>query len=157
MSDICIVRELDEADMAYALVSMRESHHQSPGVKRMPWIYYKERYGKLFEKLISEGVTLGAYDPLDGGNLFGFLVMTPGKRVNTLHWTQVKFKDRAGTLLRRRGIMTEMLRAADLGSRFAYTLRGRKEKGKTLDEIIQAKLFERGTVATYIPLLEWLS
>lgn len=155
MSDIDI-RTLDEADMAYALVSWRESHHESPQAKRMPWPYYKERYGRVFEKLLVEGRCLGAYSATGNNELFGFLVMSPGKRVNTLHWVQTKFKDTAGTLLRRRGIMTELLNAADLGKRFAYTLRARKKDGVTLDETIAKKILERDIVATYIPLLDWI-
>jgi hypothetical protein len=153
MSEELSIRSLDEKDRAYALSSWRESHRESSKFRRVPWSFYKHVYGKHFEKLIREAYVLGAY--LDA-ELLGFLVMSRSKRVNTLHWVQTKFQDKDGIKLRRRGVMTELLKAADLGQRFAYTLRARKNKGVFLDELLAKKLLETEVVATYIPLLEWI-
>lgn len=160
MNDVSIL-ELNDDDRPYALSSWRESHKQSPGVDRVPWSYYKKEYGRTFEQLLSSGGTLalGAYRVAPDGptELLGFLVATPGKRVDTLHWVQVKFKDAAGAPLRRQGLMTQLLTAANFGERFVYTLRARREPGHhTLDKLLAKKLAERGVAASYVSMKEWL-
>lgn len=121
----------------------------------MSWHAYKKTFGVMFSKLLDDPDTLklGAYE---NEKLLGFLVSTPGKRVNTLHWVQVKF-DIDGTKLRRRGVMNALLSAADLGKRFVYTLRARKVKTQTLDEILSEKLLTQGVTATFVPLQEWFT
>jgi hypothetical protein len=106
---------------------------------------------------------LGAYSHDD--KLVGWLAMTPGKRVKTLHWCYVKWKldDKS---MRRRGVMTALLEEADLGRNFVYTLRARRlykdERAtapvgaKSLDEIIVQALREKGQNAAYISLKDWL-
>ena len=55
-------------------------------------------------------------------------------------------------------------RAAELGPRFIYTLRARRDRAqlpdgsrtKSLDETLVASLRARGVSATYVPLKEWL-
>lgn len=155
MSEELVIRPVDDADKAYVLSSWREAHRAGSPFRRVPWVIYKTVYGKILEQLVAANC-IGAYY---GDELLGFLVMTHGKRVNTLHWVQTKFQDRAGTPVRRRGVMTELLRAAELGQKFAYTLRARKEKGskRTLDETLANHLLQsEGVVATYVPLLEWV-
>lgn len=158
-----IVRELDAADRGYALSSWRESHKQAPGPDRVPWSYYRHEYGEKFRALINDPSTalLGAYD--HDGKLLGWLAMTPGKRVHTLHWVYTKWRldDKP---MRRRGVMTALLEAADLGSKFVYTLRGRRLQPderpqidvKTLDDILVPALRAKGVTATYVALKEWL-
>jgi hypothetical protein len=81
-------------------------------------------YGDAFKKLVDDSLTqmLGAYDERD--RLLGFLIMTIGKRVHTLHWCQVKRKIGDDRVLDRKRIFFALLEAADLGTRFVYTLRG---------------------------------
>lgn len=158
-----IIRTLDAADRGYALFSWREGHKKSPGADRVPWGYYKSEWGALFEKILDAPATrlLGAYT--DDGKLLGWLVMTPGKRVSALHWIHVKH-ELEGTRLRRRGIMLALLKAAELGPRFIYTLRARRDRAalpdgsmtKTLDESLVVALLARGVNATFINLKEYL-
>jgi hypothetical protein len=152
-----IVRPLKDEDKPYAMVSMRESHHQGDAMKRIPWPKYKQQYGVLFWELLTHDSSkvLGAYHA-DTEELVGFLVGTPGKSVHTLHWVQVKFKDRQGNKIRRQGIMLALLAEADLGSRFVYTLRAGAHRDKHLDEKLAQALLKRGLVAAYTPIMEWL-
>jgi len=157
------IRLLDLTDKGYALASWRESHKAAPGVHRVPWSFYKHEYGEIFAQIINAPTTklLGAYATND--KLLGWLAMTPGKRVHTLHWVQVKF-ELDGIRMRRRGIMTELLNAAELGPRFVYTLHARRDRvrlpdgsmSRSLDESLVAALQARGIVAAYTPLKEWV-
>jgi hypothetical protein len=154
------IRKLDEEDLGYALFSWRESAKKAPEYDRVPWGYYKDAVVPTFQKLLDN--TLGAYTAT--GQLVGWLAMSPGKRVHTVHWVHVKH-ELDGVRMRRRGIMLALLDAADLGSRFIYTLRARrlmrdereKQPGvKTLDELLVAALREKGVTATHVSLKEWL-
>lgn len=157
------IRKLDAADRGYALFSWREGAKKAPGLDRLPWGYYKDTLGKTFGALLDEPATvlLGAYTP--DNKLLGWLAMTPGKRVHTVHWVHVKH-ELDGEHLRRRGIMLALLEAAELGPRFIYTLRARRDRAtlpdgsvtKSLDESIVAALRARGVTATYVNMKEWL-
>lgn len=157
------IQDLSPDDRGYVLASWRESHKQSPGADKVPWGFYKYEWGTMLSKIINDPTTkmLGAY--ADTGKLLGYLVMTPGKRVSTLHWVQVKF-ELDGEKLRRRGLMTALLEAAELGPRFIYTLRARRDRKtlpdgsvtKSLDESLAATLLARGAVAVYEPMKSWL-
>lgn len=157
------IRPLDPDDYGYALFTWRESAKKAPAVDRMPWRYYKDTLGYAFEKILHDPTTrvIGAY--ADDGKLIGWLVMTPGKRVHTLHWVHVKH-ELDGEKMRRRGAMTALLAGADLGKNFVYTLRARRDRAplpdgsmtKSLDESLVAALRARGITATYVALKEWL-
>lgn len=158
-----IIRPLDKADYGYVLFSWREGHKKAPSVCRMPWTYYKDTLGYAFEKLLDDPATkaLGAYT--HENKLAGWIVATPGKRVHTLHWVHVKY-ELDGKLMRRRGVMTALLEAAQLGSPFVYTLHARRDRArlpdgsmtKSLDESLVVALRGKGVTATYVPLKEWL-
>ncbi len=157
------IRPLDADDTGYALSSWRESHKQAPGVDRVPWPYYRHEWGEKFRALINDTSTrlLGAYT--SSNELAGWLAMTPGKRVQTLHWCYVKWK-LDGALLRRHGTMMQLLAAAELGRAFAYTLHARRDRAtlpdgrvtKSLDESLVAALRDKGVSATYVSMKEWL-
>lgn len=162
VSDTYTIRNLDPEDVGYALVSWRESHKAAPGADSMPWSYYKHAYGSLFQKILNDPASrlLGAYD--EDNKLLGWLAMSPGRSVNTLHWVHVKY-ELSGTKLRRRGLMYSLIEAADLGPRFIYTLRARRKKSpgdetiKTFDEILARVLLrDKNMVATYVALKEWV-
>ncbi len=151
---------LHDDDRGYALEATMEAHKNSPGCDRAPWWVYKIKYGAMLKTVFNADTTvaLGAYED---NRLLGFLVMTPGKRVATCHWCQVKGRIDGTRVLDRRGIMFALLKAADLGPRFIYTLRGpRCSKSKygvrSLDELLAAELRARGQAATYVELKEWI-
>ncbi len=156
------IHRLFEDDIGYALFSWREGHKKAPSVSRVPWTYYKETFGREFQKILDDASTrlLGAYEDK---KLLGWLAATPGKRVHTLHWIHVKH-ELDGVKQRRRGVMTALLEHANLGSQLVYTLRARRDRAqlpdgsmtKSLDESLVAALRARGVTATYVPLKEWL-
>jgi hypothetical protein len=90
--------------------------------------------------------------------------VSPGKRVDVVHWCYVKY-ELAGERVRRRGIMLALIEEGTHGANFVYTIRGRRtpdllangEKARSLDMILSEQLLARGVVATYVPLKEWLS
>lgn len=154
------IRSLDTDDAGYALFSWREGHKKSPSHERMPWSYYKDTLGHAFQKILDDPTTkmLGAYDP---SGLRGWIAVTPGKRVSTVHWVHVKHTLEDGTRGRRQGVMMALLDAAELGPQFVYTLRGRRLERdarpmKSLDEAIVAALRAKGVTATYVALKDWL-
>jgi hypothetical protein len=155
-----VIRSLDVDDVGYALTAWQEAHKTSPKCRRAPWWAYRQEYGALFKRLVADATTvmLGAYD--ERGRLLGFLVMTPGKRVHTLHWCQVKRKLGNERVQDRRDIFMALLEAAGLGKLFVYTLRGprvAKETGaRSLDELLAADLRARGVAATFVSLKEWI-
>jgi hypothetical protein len=154
------IRPLDVEDVGYALTAWQEAHKTSPSCKRAPWWVYRVEYGAVFKTLVDDATTvmLGAYDERD--RLLGFLVMTPGKRVHTLHWCQIKRKLDGERVLDRKRIFTALLEAADLGTRFVYTLRGprvdKKLGAKSLDELLVSDLRAKGITATFVALKEWI-
>lgn len=157
------VRKLDEADYGYALFTWREGAKKAPGLDRVPFAYYKATLVREFGRLLDDpnSNVLGAYTHDD--KLLGWLVMTPGKRVHTVHWVHVKH-ELDDKRMRRRGVMSALLAAAELGPRFIYTLRARRDRAplpdgstsKSLDETLVAALRARGVTATFVPLKEWL-
>lgn len=155
------IRDLDARDRGYVISSWREVHKQAPETVRLPWQYYNFRYGKLIKQVFDAPNTslIGAYD---GPTFVGWLAVTYGKRVDTLHWVHTRH-DVDGVGYRRRGIMTKLLEAAEIGSPFVYTLHGPKTRHKrddgkrsSLDELLAKHLRERNIIASYIPLEEWL-
>ncbi len=154
------IRPLDTEDVGYALRAWQEAHKTSPGCDRAAWWAYKVEYGAMFKRIVNDPTTemLGAYNT--AGQLLGFLVMTRGKRIHTLHWCQVKNKLDGKRVPDRRDIFFALIDEAKLGSSFAYTLRGprcRKGAGaRSLDELLVVALRERGTNATHISLKDWL-
>jgi hypothetical protein len=155
-----IIKPLEQRDRGYALFSWREGVKKAPGLCRLPWAYFKDTLGYALAKILDDPTTrlLGAYTvPAD--KLVGWLAMTPGKRVATVHWVHVKHEER------RAGVMTALLDAADLGKSFVYTLRGRRDRAKlpdgstskSLDETLVAALRARGVNTTFVNLKEWLA
>ena len=143
-----IIHPLDAADIGYCLSSWWTSHKEVMRIK--PWDVYKAAYGPIFRKIVEDPSTvlLGAYE---NDRLLGWLAMTPGKRVDTVHWAYTKHA-LDGERTRRRGVMTALLDEADLGSSFVYTLRPRRK----LDEALVAALKARGVTAVFVPLKEYL-
>jgi hypothetical protein len=158
-----IIRPLDKADFGYAFFTWREGAKKAPGLDRVPWTYYKSTVAPQLGALLDDpsNRVLGAYRD---DKLVGWLAMTPGKRVHTVHWVHVKH-ELDGERMRRRGAMLALLDAAELGSRFIYTMRSRRDRTtlpdgsttKSLDESLVAALRDRGVTATFVPMKEWLA
>lgn len=154
------IRKLDVDDVDYAYGVWCRAHKRSPGCRGASLEVYLAMYGTLLRKLIDDPTTvrLGAYDERD--RLLGFLVMTPGKRVDTLHWCQVKQKLDGERVKDRRRIFFELIDAAELGERFVYTLQGPRLRSgagaKSLDQLLVNDLRARGVTATFVALREWL-
>lgn len=145
------IRELHPDDFGYALTTWRESH--KPATRGVPWSVYKYMYGAEFEKILRDRGTLAlaAYAPDNA--VLGYLVASPGKSVDTLHWTHTRRLHGAGAYCRRQKVMTELIRAASFGDRYIYTLRARKKLDKKLAEYTLAAGLGQ---AIYVPLKEWL-
>lgn len=158
-----IIKPIESRDRGYVLFTWREGAKKAPSVCRLPWSYFKDTLGYAFEKILDDPTTrlLGAYTSDD--KLVGWLVMTPGKRVHAVHWVHVKH-ELDGERMRRRGVMTALLDAAQLGKSFVYTLRARRDRATlpdgtrthSLDESLVAALRVKGASATFIPLKEYL-
>lgn len=157
------IRKLRDDDKGYAISSWRESYKQAPGVDRVPWPYFKATVGADIANIVNNPntVLLGAYDHAD--RLLGWIAMTPSKRMQTVHWIYVKHKvDNQG--MRRRGIASALLEAANVGRTFLYTLHARRHRArlpdgstsKSFDETLVAALRAKGIIASYLALKEWL-
>jgi hypothetical protein len=154
------LRPLRAEDYGYARWSFAEGHKGAPGVSSMTWRYYKRFIAPELERALTFPTTeiLGAYL---GGTVAGWLAFARGKRVSTVHWVHVRFQlGDGGMELRRRGVMTALLDAADLGDRIAYTFKGSAPKhrkdGKTMDERLLPWLQRRGQHAAYVPWEQWI-
>lgn len=161
-----IIKPIEDRDRGYVLFSWREGAKRAPSLDRLPWSYFRDTYGHAFGTVLDDPTTrvLGAYtDDSDEGKLIGWLLMSPGKRVSTVHWVHVK-PELDGEQTRRRGTMTALLDAAQLGKNFVYTLHAKRNRAKlpdgstskSLDETLVAALRARGITATFVAIKEWL-
>lgn len=177
-SPVLALRPLADADIRYAVSSWRESYKDSSAqFARAPWSMYKATVGKQIADLIvaPSTKTLGAF--ADDGRVIGWIAYAPGRSISTVHWCHTRFKletPAGDEKCRRRGVMTMLLEAAELGKRFAYTMRGprrvlhhggqgrssdaarRGVSGQTADVAIADWLRKRGITAAFVSLEEWL-
>lgn len=160
------IRPLSVDDHGYARATWREGMKDAPAYERMPWSLYKQTAGATVAKLVADAQMLGAY--VADGRILGWLCMSPGRAVNTLHWVHTRY-DLDGDRCRRRGVMSALVDAAQLGRRIAYTFHGPRRRGSShgpegsrasgrgasLDTVLVEWLRQRGTIATHIPYSEW--
>lgn len=167
------IRPMAPDDLPYVRAVWKESYKDAPTVDRMPWAMYKATVGKTIDELVgrSDVNLLGGY--ADNGKVIGWICYSPGRSISTVHWTHTRFKlddDKC----RRRGVMTDLILAADLGKRLAYTFRGPRRRvhhggkdrspdavrhsgrGDTLDLSLVEWLRSRGVSAAFVPISEWL-
>lgn len=174
------------ADLAYCRSTWAESFKHSPDAGRMSWQIYKRHVVPQLQRILYRDDTevLAAYL---GPDIAGWIAYVPGRRVSTVHWvytrcaiwdhtrcTQDGCRVDGGRLshgvrcpghfdnlekLRRRGVMTALVDAADLGDRIVYTHRGPRPKHRgsvrTSDEWIVPWLRRRGINAAHMPWEEW--
>lgn len=171
-----LLRPLAPDDRRYAAATWRESFKESSStLLRAPWSMYKATIGKQLGDLVTASQTLGAYN--EDGRVIGWIAYAPGRTISTVHWVHCRFKltcpDGHDEQCRRRGVMTLLLDAAELGKRFAYTHRGPRAhshhggkdrsldapkytiRGDTLDIPIAESLRKRGVTAAFVPYEEW--
>jgi hypothetical protein len=154
-----LIRPVRLADKAYVRNTFAEGHKGAPGVMSMTWRYYKRFIVPELEHALCYPSTevLAAYDATD--TIVGWLAFARGQRVSTIHWAHTRFKIGDGPELRRRGVMTQLIDAARLSNRIAYTFKGaypRHRSGETLDEKLLPWLAGRGQFATHYAFEEWL-
>lgn len=183
------IRPLSPDDHRYAATTWRESFKESSSsLQRAPWAMYKATVGKQITGIIDTCSLLGAYAP--DGRVVGWMAYSPGRSVSTVHWVTTRFtlhtpacprsQPRSSTdctckpePCRRRGVMTMLFDAAELGKRIAFTHRGPrrvvhhggKERsadaprssvhGPTADLAIVEWLRGRGVTAVFVPFEEW--
>ena len=181
-----VLRPARREDLAYCRGSWAEGYKHSPDNGRMSWRVYKQHVVPRLHATLYRDDTqaLAAYL---GADIVGWPAYVPGQRVSTVHWIHTRFAvwdparctqdgcaiagnsvahgarcpGHAQNLerLRRRGIMTALVDAAQLGDRIVYTHRGATPKHRgireTSDEWICRWLRRRGINAAYVPMEEW--
>ena len=143
-------------DRPFVRATWRESAKSSPKFDRLPWPVYKATVGKLIDALIerSDVSLLGAYR--GDGKIVGWLAWTPGRSVSTVHFGYTRH-ELDGEKLRRRGVFAELLAAASLGKRVAYTFIGpKRQRGATMDVALVEWAREQGVTAVHTPIEEFL-
>lgn len=179
------IRRGQHDDRRFIGQSWKESYKDAPGHRRTPWRMYNQTTAKDIYELLEKPFVELLVAQESGGRIAGWIAFTRGKSISTLHWvfTRSLLHDQTCKLawsrqakdpppctctpavLRRRGVMTALLEAADLGKRFAYTFRGprphvggkRGGGGVPMDDVLVAWLRGRGVTAVYVPLVEWLT
>lgn len=156
-------------DMAYIANSFAEGRKLAPGLSSMSWRAYKEFVVPRQREVLVHPETkiLAAYLPV-GPTIVGWLAYWPRPTVSIVHWVHVRHSIGAradqpaqpytGIELRRRGIMTALIDAAELG-RIAYTHRGGRAKhdrdGLTMDERLMPWLSRRGHHPAFVEWERW--
>lgn len=147
-------------DMPYCLGSWRETLKTAPGNQRVPWGMFRRSISPELVHVLNTSEVLGAYAD---GSIVGWIAVSRGRRVNACHWVHTRYETPAGEPLRRRGIMTALFDAADLGPRFLYTRKGGLPRHRTpgvpkttSDEIVRRWLSSRGITAVFTPYQEWI-
>lgn len=145
------IEALDPNDVGYVRATWRETHHQSPGKRRMSWRDYKATHGKAIDALLSRPDVWiqAAYDK--SRRVLAWIAYTPG-RVGTLHYLFVRFE------ARKQELGLRMIKAAGLGSSFIYTHKGARPRSSgspSFDTVMAEALSRRGVAAAYVPIAEW--
>lgn len=144
-------RRDDPGEMAYIRSSFGEGYKQSSNrLFKLPWPDFKRLERPRLDAVLGRADTQLLVADL-GGAVAGWLAWCPGRRVDTVHWTHTRLRIGKGELLRKRGVMTALVNAAQLKNRLVYTHRGARRS----DEWIVPWLARRGVTAAYLPLRDW--
>lgn len=154
------ISPVTDRDIGYCLGSWREALKTAKGNQRVPWGVFRRAVTPQLTDIINASEVLCA---TMGDAVVGWIAFQRGRLVNACHWVHTRYEDRSGALLRRRGIMTALFDAADLGERLIYTHRGGlprhprpEQKRQTTDEIVRRWLASRGVTAVHVPYQEWI-
>jgi hypothetical protein len=148
-------------ERAYCAGSWAESYKLSPGHQQLPWGAYKRVVVPELKQVLDSPAT-SILAARSGGQIVGWLALSRGRRIHACHWVHTRFRvGQDGEQLRRRGVMTALFEAAQLGHRFIYTHRGPvprhgADRSTTSDEWIAKALAERGVFATFVHYQEWI-
>jgi hypothetical protein len=147
------------ADTGYLRRSWCEGYKQSPEAHRLSWRLYKQHVEPMLFDALGRADTRVVVADLDGA-IVGWIAYSPGRRTSTVHWVHTRFEaPDTEEPLRRRGVMSRLVDAAQLGARVVYTHRGPYPRhrgcGETSDRWISRWMLGRGQFASYVPYEEW--
>ncbi len=145
------IRAARADELPYLRGSFAEGYKQSSNrLLKMPWAAYKRDVRPQLEACLASADLLVADL---AGDVAGWLALTRGRRVDTVHWIATRLRiGPDGPPLRRQGVMRALVAAADLRDRIVYTHRGVKRS----DEWIAKWLARRGAVSViYEPYERW--
>lgn len=147
----------------YILRSWIESYRHAPGKRNLRWRDYLATQGPIFEEILDRIDTRALVSVVEDV-IVGWIVFSRGKHADAIHWVQTRYRvGSTGSLLRKRGIMRELLAAAQLKPHVAYTFRGplprKNEDGPraSSDTWIVPWLARHGIGAAHVPYSDWSS
>jgi hypothetical protein len=153
------LRILPSADLPFVRATWAEGYKHSPRNTKLPWRVYKRQEIPEIDAILDRDDTqiIAAYL---GSAVAGWLAFSKQWSIPAVHWvyTRASLERGAPDTLRRRGIMTALLGAAQLGSRIVYTHKGPRGRGSpvTSDEWIVPWLAKRGVAAAFVSREEWI-
>lgn len=170
-----ITEGMTDADRGYVVRSWTDSFHRAKANYRQRIGAWKRGQRTAIDRILEMPGTrvLVAHHAtarfvLDGEDrgpaCLGWLVWTTGRGWPTVHYAYTR-DALDGVPWQRRGVMTELVDAAELGPRIVYTHRGEYARGslksrqhhpRGLDEEIAAWMRGRGMAVAYVPLAEWM-
>jgi hypothetical protein len=170
-----IVEGMSEADRGYIVRTWTDSFHRARANYKLPLGVWKHRQRAAIERvlalpgtrvLVAHHSTPHVYqDGRDAGpSVLGWIVWTTGQGWPTVHYAYTRHA-LGGVEWRRRGVLSELVEAAELGRRVVYTHRGESARGslkarqhypRGLDEEIADWARGNGVAVAYVPLEEWI-
>lgn len=150
------IRPLRLDDRAYVRATWAHAYKESSRrLLQTPWSIFKQTIVRDLEAVADSSSMLGAFSP--DNRIVGWLAFSPGSRVDTIHFAYTRSKlDDVET--RRRGVMSALIDAAEIGSRIVYTHRGArpvKHRGRSGRSETAARHVPHGET-TDVPIAEWL-
>ena len=171
-----IVPGLSDADRGYVVRTWTDSFHRAEENYELTFKLWKPYQRAAIDHVLALPMTrvlVAHHDTAratsrDGADLgpavLGWLVWTTGRGWPTVHYAYTRHA--LGDVdWRRRGVMSELVDAAELGSRVVYTHKGEHARGslrarsyypRPLDEEVAAWARRRGMAVAYVPLEEWI-
>lgn len=138
------IRSLAADELPYVRAAFAEGYKRSSNaLEKLPWASYKRDVRpRLHAALDSSEVLVADLD----GNVAGWIALTRGRRVDTVHWMTTRMP------LRRRSVMQQLVTAAALKDRIVYTHRPRAGT----DALVTEWLRRRGAMGVvYEPYERW--
>lgn len=140
------VHHSDPGELAYIRSTFAEGYKQSSNrLDKLTWPDFKRLERPKLDAVLARADTQLLVADLEG-MVAGWLAWTPGRRVDTVHWTHARHQ------LRKHGVMRALVDAAGLKARLVYTHRGAKRS----DNWIVPWLGRRGINAAFVPMKEWI-